>query len=52
MDLSAHLRFDHELLAVEHEHDVSRMLELTAPAAPTQTARRPLALALAIDRSA
>ena len=51
MDLNARLRFDHELLAVEHEHDVSCMLELTAPAAPATHARRPLALALVIDRS-
>lgn len=29
MDLNARLRFDHELLALEHEHDVSCMLELT-----------------------
>lgn len=45
MDLNARLRFDHQLLAVEHEHDVSCMLELTAPPAPTTHARRPLALA-------
>lgn len=49
--MHASVRFDHELLAVEHEHDVSCMLELVAPPAPTQTTRTPLALALVIDRS-
>jgi Ca-activated chloride channel family protein len=51
MDFDAIVRFDHELLAVEQEHAVSCMLELSAPAAPTTTQRRPLALALVIDRS-
>lgn len=49
--MQASVRFDHELLAVEQEYDVSCMLELVAPPAPTQTARTPLALALVIDRS-
>jgi Ca-activated chloride channel family protein len=51
MDFSASMRFDHELLAVEQEHTVSCMLELTAPATPVATERRPLALALVLDRS-
>jgi Ca-activated chloride channel family protein len=51
MDFRATVRFDHELLAVEQEHAVSCMLELSAPAAPATTDRRPLALALVIDRS-
>jgi Ca-activated chloride channel homolog len=49
--MRASVRFDHELLAVEHDHDASCMLELTAPPAPTTTDRRPLALVLVIDRS-
>ena len=49
--MRASVRFDHELLAVEHDHDVSCMLELLAPPAPAQVARRPLALSLVIDRS-
>jgi Ca-activated chloride channel family protein len=51
MDLNATVRFDHELLAVEQEHTVACMLELTAPPAPAQAERRPLALSLVIDRS-
>ena len=51
MDLSASVRLEHELLAVEHEHDVHCMLELVAPEAPAQSERRPLALSLVIDRS-
>lgn len=49
-DLGASVRFDHQLLAVEREHRVHCMLELTAPEAPT-TERRPLHIALVIDRS-
>ena len=49
--MRASVRFDHELLAVEHDHDVSCMLELLAPPAPEQAERRPLALSLVIDRS-
>ena len=40
--MRASVRFDHELLAVEHEHDVHCMLELLAPPAPAQVSRRPL----------
>ena len=48
--MQTNLRFDHQLLAVEGEHDVHCMLELTAPAAPGVD-RPPLHLALVIDRS-
>jgi Ca-activated chloride channel family protein len=50
MDLGAHLRLDHELLAVEREHTIHCMLELTAPQVPG-TVRPPLHLALVLDRS-
>ena len=49
MHLSA--RFEHALLAVESEHDVHCMLEITSPAAPGADTRTPLDLALVIDRS-
>ena len=49
MHLSA--RFEHSLLAVESEHDVHCMLEITSPAAPGADTRTPLDLALVIDRS-
>lgn len=48
--MDANVRFDHQLLAVEGEHDVHCMLELQAPAAP-DTGRTALHLALVIDRS-
>jgi len=51
MDLSAAVRFDHQLLAVEREYTVHCMLELTAPPAPVDQARLPLHLVLVIDRS-
>jgi Ca-activated chloride channel family protein len=51
MDFSASMRFEHELLAVEQEHTVSCMLELTAPGSPAVADRPPLALALVLDRS-
>jgi Ca-activated chloride channel homolog len=48
--MHANVRIDHQLLAVEAEHDVHVMLELAAPdAAPA--ARPPLNLALVLDRS-
>ena len=50
MELDASLRLDHELLAVERDHRVHCMLELTAPPVPG-TARPPLHLALVLDRS-
>ena len=51
MDLGASVRFDHQLLAVEAEHHVHCMLEPTAPPAPSDGSRKPLHLALVIDRS-
>ncbi len=51
MDLGASVRFDHQLLAVESEHQVHCMLELAAPAAASTAARRPLHLAVVLDRS-
>jgi len=45
------VRFEHELLAVESEHDVWCMLELSAPPAPGATERRPLSVSLVVDRS-
>jgi Ca-activated chloride channel homolog len=49
-DLGASVRIDHQLLAVESEHRVHCLLELTAPEAPTAERRR-LHLALVIDWS-
>lgn len=48
--MEANVRFDHQLLAVEGEHDVHCMLELEAPAA-AETGRPALHLALVVDRS-
>src|SRR3954447_11216560 len=48
--MQTNLRFDHQLLAVEGEHDVHCMLELHAPNAPDAD-RPPLHLALVVDRS-
>ena len=50
MEFGASLRLDHELLAVERDHVVHCMLELTAPPVPG-TVRPPLHLALVLDRS-
>jgi Ca-activated chloride channel homolog len=49
--VEAKVRFEHALLAVESEHDVHVMLELTAPALPPAEGRTPLRLAVALDRS-
>lgn len=49
--MQAHIKLDHQLLAVEGEHDVHAMLELTLPAADNAVARPPLRLALVLDRS-
>jgi hypothetical protein len=49
-ELGASLRLDHELLAVERDHLVHCMLELTAPPMPG-VQRRPLHVALVLDRS-
>src|SRR5436190_22122474 len=51
MDLSASLRLNHRLLAVEREHSVHCMLELTAPPAPDDAERPPLHIGLVLDRS-
>jgi Ca-activated chloride channel family protein len=50
MELGASLRLDHQLLAVERDHRVHCMLELTAPAMP-DVRRQPLHVALVLDRS-
>jgi Ca-activated chloride channel family protein len=47
----ASVRLDHTLLAVEGEHDVHAMLELSVPALADAEARPPLRLALVLDRS-
>jgi len=51
MTFDASLRLDHELLAVEQDHRVHCMLDLTAPPAPGSENRMPMHLALVIDRS-
>ncbi len=48
--MKADVRLDHQLLAVEGEHDVHAMLEITVPQGNV-TERAPLHLALVIDRS-
>lgn len=49
--MDARVRFNHQLLAVETEHRVHCMLELTAPPTPAGHTRLPLHLALVLDRS-
>src|SRR3954447_21535772 len=49
--MKAAVRPEHHLLAVEHEHDVNCMFELTVPAVGAQAERPPLHIALVIDRS-
>ena len=49
--MKASVRLEHQLVAVEDSRDINCMLELLAPPAPSQTERRPLAVALVIDRS-
>src|SRR2546428_8960607 len=49
--MKATVRLEHQLLAVETEHEVHAMLQLVAPPAPAQKPRQPLNLALVIDRS-
>ena len=49
--MKASVRLEHQLVAVEDTRDINCMLELLAPAAPDQAGRRPLAVALVIDRS-
>jgi Ca-activated chloride channel family protein len=45
------IRLEHALVAVEAEHDVNVMLELTAPAPDPSRTRPPIAVALVLDRS-
>ena len=45
------IRLNHNLLAIEADHTVHVMVELTAPEAPDHGDRPPLKLALVIDRS-
>src|SRR5919108_942813 len=47
--MNAAVRLEHKLLAVEHEHEVNVMLEVSAP--PAEQERAPLRLALVLDRS-
>ena len=49
--MKAHIKLEHELLAVETEHRVHAMLELVAPDPEAGGARPRLELALVIDRS-
>src|SRR5438034_1157262 len=49
--MKASIRLEYQLLAVEREHEVNAMLELTAPSAPAGATRPPLSLAMVIDRS-
>ncbi|MFU8840336.1 MAG: vWA domain-containing protein [Nitriliruptoraceae bacterium] len=45
------VRFEHELLAVETEHDVHVMFELAVPEAEQDGTRQPVRVGLALDRS-
>ncbi len=45
------IRLEHELIAVEGDHDVHAMLEIAAPEPAVSSPRAPLSLALVIDRS-
>jgi Ca-activated chloride channel homolog len=49
--MEATVKLDHSLLAVDTEHDVHVMLELTAPETDAAEERAPLNLALVLDRS-
>jgi Ca-activated chloride channel homolog len=49
--MKASIRLEHELLAVEREHEVNAMLEISAPGQPAGAERPPLSLAVVIDRS-
>ncbi|MGH2702242.1 MAG: vWA domain-containing protein [Actinomycetota bacterium] len=49
--MKASLKLDHELLAVQSEHQVNAMLEITAPEGEQNADRTPLHLALVLDRS-
>lgn len=49
--MHAAVRLDHNLIAVDGEHDVHAMLELSVPDPPDSAERPPLKLALVLDRS-
>ena len=49
--MDASVRLDHALVAVESEHSVHAMLELTFPDPPAGKDRLPLHVALVLDRS-
>ncbi|HXF37031.1 MAG TPA: VWA domain-containing protein [Actinomycetota bacterium] len=49
--MQANVRLEHQLLAVEGEHDLHCLLELEAPPAPGAARRLPLHVALVLDRS-
>lgn len=49
--MQAAVKLDHQLLAVEGEHDVHAMLELSLPEADAVAVQSPLRLALVLDRS-
>jgi Ca-activated chloride channel family protein len=49
--MKAHIKLDHQLVAVEDDHVVHAMLELDAPAPERDGSRPPLHIALVIDRS-
>jgi Ca-activated chloride channel family protein len=49
--MKASVRLDHNLIAVDGEHDVHAMLELVVPEADDGAERPPLRLALVLDRS-
>src|SRR4051794_23401237 len=49
--MDARIRLDHSLIALESEHDVHVMLEVSVPEAGDTAAWAPLRLALMLDRS-
>ncbi|MGH3071386.1 MAG: vWA domain-containing protein, partial [Gaiellaceae bacterium] len=49
--MHAAVKLDHQLVAVEGEHDVHAMLELSLPDADEAASAPPLRLALVVDRS-
>jgi len=49
--MQASARLDHTVLALDGEHDVHAMVEIVAPERDDITERRPLSIALVLDRS-
>src|SRR3954471_10737971 len=49
--MKATIKLEHELVAVEGDHDINAMLEITVPEAGSDAARAPLSIALVLDRS-